>query len=416
MPDPASGDPVSRHAPHRVAEAARAEEESLRVRWEAHQIALRQRFDAPINRATEITQRTLGWFPIRVWRHFLQNNGFLLSAGVSYQALFAFFAAIYVAFAAVGLWLGGSPAAIQGLIEVINSYIPGLIGDADDGLISHAQVEQITSGNSGVLAVTGGIALLAAAWTAIGFVTFARRAVRDIFGLPYDDRSYLLLKARDLLAAVAFGSALIVGSVLSALGTWSLRAVLALFGFGTGSFLYDGTVQVLSVLVSLLINAAALAALFWFLTGTSRRWRTIWPGALVGGIAITLLQLAAGLLLAYTPSNPLLATFAIFVGLLVWFRVMGMATLVSAAWIAVTAKDENVPLMERSEADRLREEHEALLLAAHVRLRTAEEARAAAPWYRRWRADRAVRQAVDELADVVAAAPPAPRRRGSLLE
>jgi len=207
-----------------------------------------------------------------------------------------------------------------------------------------------------------------------------------------------------------------VGSVLSALGTWSLRAVLALFGFGTGSFLYDGTVQVLSVLVSLLINAAALAALFWFLTGTSRRWRTIWPGALVGGIAITLLQLAAGLLLAYTPSNPLLATFAIFVGLLVWFRVMGMATLVSAAWIAVTAKDENVPLMERSEADRLREEHEALLLAAHVRLRTAEEARAAAPWYRRWRADRAVRQAVDELADVVAAAPPAPRRRGSLLE
>ncbi|SFI65250.1 MULTISPECIES: YihY/virulence factor BrkB family protein [Microbacterium] len=416
MPDPASGDPVSRHAPHRVAEAARAEEESLRVRWEAHQIALRQRFDAPINRATEITQRTLGWFPIRVWRHFLQNNGFLLSAGVSYQALFAFFAAIYVAFAAVGLWLGGSPAAIQGLIEVINSYIPGLIGDADDGLISHAQVEQITSGNSGVLAVTGGIALLAAAWTAIGFVTFARRAVRDIFGLPYDDRSYLLLKARDLLAAVAFGSALIVGSVLSALGTWSLRAVLALFGFGTGSFLYDGTVQVLSVLVSLLINAAALAALFWFLTGTSRRWRTIWPGALVGGIAITLLQLAAGLLLAYTPSNPLLATFAIFVGLLVWFRVMGMATLLSAAWIAVTAKDENVPLMERSEADRLREEHEALLLAAHVRLRTAEEARAAAPWYRRWRADRAVRQAVDELADVVAAAPPAPRRRGSLLE
>ncbi|GEP47896.1 hypothetical protein MSA03_14040 [Microbacterium saccharophilum] len=416
MPDPASGDPVSRHAPHRVAEAARAEEESLRVRWEAHQIALRQRFDAPINRATEITQRTLGWFPIRVWRHFLQNNGFLLSAGVSYQALFAFFAAIYVAFAAVGLWLGGSPAAIQGLIEVINSYIPGLIGDADDGLISHAQVEQITSGNSGVLAVTGGIALLAAAWTAIGFVTFARRAVRDIFGLPYDDRSYLLLKARDLLAAVAFGSALVVGSVLSALGTWSLRAVLALFGFGTGSFLYNGTVQVLSVLVSLLINAAALAALFWFLTGTSRRWRTIWPGALVGGIAITLLQLAAGLLLAYTPSNPLLATFAIFVGLLVWFRVMGMATLVSAAWIAVTAKDENVPLMERSEADRLREEHEALLLAAHVRLRTAEEARAAAPWYRRWRADRAVRQAVDELADVVAAAPPAPRRRGSLLE
>lgn len=418
MSDPASGEPVPHapHAPHRAAAAARAEEENLRARWEARQSALRERFDAPINRAAEITERTLGWFPVRVWRHFLQHNGFLLSAGVSYQALFAFFAAIYVAFAAVGLWLGGSPAAVQGLVEVINSYIPGLIGDPGEGLISHAQVAEITSGNSGVLAVTGAIALVAAAWTAIGFVTFSRRAVRDIFGLPYDDRSYLLLKARDLVAAVTFGSALVAGSLLSAVGTWSLRAVLAMFGFGTDSYLYNGTVQVLSVLVSLLINAAALAALFWFLTGTSRRWRTIWPGALVGSIAITLLQLAAGLLLAYTPTNPLLATFAIFVGLLVWFRVMGIAMLVAAAWIAVTAKDENVPLLEKSEADRLREEHDALLLAAQVRLRTAEEARAAAPWYRRWTADRALRQARDELAEVTAAAPPVPRRRGSLLE
>lgn len=48
----------------------------------------------------------MAWFPVRVWRHFLIHNGFLLAAGVSYQALFASFAAIYVAFAIAGLWLG----------------------------------------------------------------------------------------------------------------------------------------------------------------------------------------------------------------------------------------------------------------------------------------------------------------------
>ena len=31
----------------------------------------------------------MAWFPVRVWRHFLIHNGFLLAAGVSYQALFA---------------------------------------------------------------------------------------------------------------------------------------------------------------------------------------------------------------------------------------------------------------------------------------------------------------------------------------
>ena len=58
---------------------------------------------AAVARASELTERTLAAFPVRVWRHFLQNNGFLLAAGVSYQALFAIFAAIYLAFAIAGL-------------------------------------------------------------------------------------------------------------------------------------------------------------------------------------------------------------------------------------------------------------------------------------------------------------------------
>ena len=66
---------------------------------------------------------------MRVWRHFLLHNGFLLAAGVSYQALFAIFAAIYVAFAIAGLWLGGSAEAVDGLIDLINGYIPGLIAE-----------------------------------------------------------------------------------------------------------------------------------------------------------------------------------------------------------------------------------------------------------------------------------------------
>ncbi len=404
-------------APHRAAATARVEEEKLRERWDVTQQSLLERFEAPISRATELTQRTLAWFPVRTWRHFLQHNGFVLAAGISYQGLFAFFAAIYVAFAGIGLWLGGSPDAVRALIRVINDYVPHLIAiDGEPGLITIEQVQEIAGRSTGVLAVTGIVALATALWTAIGFVTFARRAVRDIFALPYDSRSYVLLKARDLVAALIFGLALVIGSVLITAGTYSLTAVFTLLGWNTDSTLFNGSVRVASVLVSFAVNAAALGALFWFLTGTSRRWRTIWPGALVGGIGITVLQLAAGLLLVYTPSNPLLATFAIFIGLMLWFRVMGIVLLVSAAWIAVTAKDEKLPLLEKTEAERLYDEHQALLLAAKVRLRTAEQARAAAPWYQAWSADRQVRQAADELDQVEASAPPLPRRKGLLLE
>lgn len=387
-------------------EAARAkeEEEDLRQRWERTQSDLRERFDGPIARATSLTQKTLAWFPVRVWRHFLQTNGFLLGAGVSYQALFAVFAAIYVAFASVGLWLGGSAEAVARLIEVINSYIPGLISE-EGGIVTPDQVQAVATESSGVLGVTGLIALGALIWTAIGFVTYARRAVRDIFQLPYDNRSYVLLKARDLVAAFIFGIALIVGAGLSSMSTWAIGLVFGWFGVDPKSDVVS-SLRIGSLVVSFVIISAALAALFRFLTGASLQWRRIWPGSLLGGTAVSILLLGAGLLVSYTPSNPLLATFAIFVGLLLWFKIIGIIMLVAAAWIAISAMDRNVPLLEPSEAEKLAAEHRALLLAAHVRLRTAQEARAHAPWYGAWSADRAIRQAEQELAEVEASAPP----------
>ncbi len=410
-----SESPRRRHADARddAADAAR-EEETLRARWEATQSALLVRFDEPIQRATAITLKTLGWFPVRVWRHFLQHNGFLLAASISYQSLFAIFAVIYVAFAAVGLWLGGSPTAIQGVIDLINRYIPNLI--SENGLVKPEAVASVAQESGGVLAVTGVIAVVVAIWTAIGFVTFTRRAVRDIFGLPFDRRNYFVLKARDFLAATMFGVALVLGATLGYLASGALDFIFQLFGFSSRSFWTQFAVRALSILVAFAINSAALAGLFRFLTGASLPWRTIWPGSLLGGAAVAVLQVGVGLLFAYTPSNPLLATFSVFVGFLLWFRLIGIVILVAAAWIAVAAKDRDIPLQQLSAAEQLAAEHEALLTAAHVRLRTAQAALDTAPWHRRWSAGRAVRAAKEELARVEADAPVPPRQPGSLFE
>lgn len=387
-----------------VAQAAEHEERKLRARWDAEEQHLQERFGAPLSRASALTRRTLAWFPVRVWRHFLQHNGFLLAAGVSYQALFATFAGIYVAFAIAGLWLGGSQEAINGLIDLINSYIPGLI--SDNGLFTPAQVTAIATSNAGVLGITGVVALGTLIWTAIGFVTYTRRAVRDIFGLPPDLRSYVYLKARDFLGAVLFAVGLLLGFVATSIATWALDSVFSLLGWTDSSGVYGIATRIGTTVISFVIFSGALAALIRFLTGTKLPWRRIWPGALLGGGAITVLQLFTGWLFVYTPSNVLLATFAIFVGLLLWFRFIGIIMLVAAAWIAVAAADDAVPLLPQTEAERLAKEHEALLIAARVRLRTAQQVRAEAPWYRTWSADRAVRAAQQELVRVEASAPP----------
>ncbi|MBB2976395.1 membrane protein [Microbacterium endophyticum] len=379
-------------------------EDSLRARWEA---SLRERFDEPIERATELTRQTLGWFPIRVWRHFLQHNGFLLAAGVSYQSLFTIFAVIYLAFAVAGLWLGGSPDSIEWLIDLINRYIPDLI--SENGLATPDQVSAIATTSGSTLLATGGIALVVAIWTSIGFVTYTRRAVRDTFGLPYDNRSYLLLKARDLFAALIFGVALIAGAILANLATWALRAVVSLVGIDTAALWSQLGVRGVSLIVAFIINAAALAALFRFLTGTSLRWRRIWPGSLIGGGAIVVLQIGAGLLLSYSPSNPLLATFAIFVGFLLWFRLNGVVILVAGAWIAVATTDRDLPLIEESELERERREHAALTIAAEIRVRQARAAAERARWWKRVRAERDLRRALLAQDELEASAPP-PRK------
>ncbi|WP_460801775.1 YihY/virulence factor BrkB family protein [Microbacterium sp. GXF6406] len=358
------------------------------------------RLDAAVERAGDLTRRTLELFPVRVWRHFLQNNGFLLAAGVSYQALFAIFAAIYLAFAIAGIWLGGSPDAVNALIGVINSYIPDLISK-DSKFATPEQAHEIARSTTSVLTLTGLVALGAVVWTAIGWVTFSRRAVRDMFGLPPDMRNFIILKARDLLAAVIFGISLIVGAALSYTSAAVLRWVLQMLGWDSGSTSLNLLIRIGTVIVSFAIMTCALAAMVRFLTGTALHWRTIWPGAMLGGGAMTFLQFGVGFLVSYTPSNPLLATFAIFIGLLLWFRVIGVVMLIAAAWIAVTAQDRDQPLLRQSEFQRQEQEYQALVVAARIRLRDATDARSSSPWFRHWSASHAVRSAESELAELL---------------
>ncbi|UUT35773.1 YihY/virulence factor BrkB family protein [Microbacterium elymi] len=295
------------------------------------------------------------------------------------------------------------------MIHLVNSYIPNLISPPQDGgLISPDAVTEVTRNASGVLAITGAVAVVVAIWTAIGFVTFTRRAVRDIFGLPFDPRSYVFLKARDFVAGAMFGLALIVGAVVGSIASGALDA-LRLVGLDERSLWIQVAVELLSGVIGFIITGAALAGLFRFLTGTSLPWRRIWPGAMLGGAAIAVLQLGVGLLFAYTPSNPLLTTFSVIIALLLWFRLIGIVILVAASWIAVSATDRDIPLATPSEADRALAEHEAQLLAAHVRLRDARSAQDSAPWWHRRRAARDVREAEDELAEIESSAPPPAR-------
>ena len=111
-----------------------------------------------------------------------------------------------------------------------------------------------------------------------------------------------------------------------------------------------------------------------------------------------------------------MATFSVLIGFLLWFRLAGIVILVAASWVAVSAHDDDVPLVQMSEEEKRRAEHAALLVAAQVRVRDAHLARESAPWWQSWATHREVRRAEDQLALVEASAPAPEKPRGLLLE
>src|SRR5690606_29718369 len=144
---------------------------------------------------------------------------------------------------------------------------------------------------------------------------------------------------------------------------WALEWLFSLLGWDERTWLLSGAGRTLWMTSAFVIDAGALAALMRFLVGANLRWRFIWPASLLGGGAMVVLQLVAGLLLSRVPTNPLLASFAVIISLLLWCRLLASVVLVAASWIAVTAADHDHPLELADEAAARLAEQEALVLA-----------------------------------------------------
>lgn len=346
---------------------------------------LRERFDPQIERVSALTRWTMRLFPVRVWRRFLAQSGFILSAGMSYQALFAVFAGVYVVFAVAGIWLTGNTDALRAFTTLINTYAPGLIGP--NGVITEDDLAEVAHASTSLFGLTGAVALGGLVWTAISWITYARMAVRAMFGLPKDMRNYVLLKTRDFLVGFTFGAVLLLAAGLSIAATQLLDWIAAQLGWDLGSGWTEAFVQLGALLTVFVIDTLALAVMFRFLSNAAMPWRRMWVGSLLGSAGLTALQVFGGLLLATASTNPLLATFTVFIGLLLWFRFASIVILVAAAWIAVEAEDAHESLRRLTpaqlEAERMQREREALLVAARVKVRTLSEETDAAKWFER---------------------------------
>ena len=338
----------------------------------------------------DLVKRVMESRPVRVYTHFGQSRGPVLAAGMAYQAIFAIFAALWLVFSVAGLWLAGNPQLMDQLFVLINQSVPGLIGPK-------GVVDPATLVNTGALTWSSAIALVGLLATTLGWLNTTSQAVRGIFGMGQETTFFVLVKLRELGLGLLFGLALVVSAVISILSTEALRWFLGLLGQGTDSFWFVASTQGVALLIVLIIDTITLAALFRVLSHVRIPFRNLVVGSLLGAVALGVLKVLGAALLGGAAKNPLLAGFAVIIGLLIWFNLTSTVTLISASWIAVGMNDAGIPpsSLNADEAKKLEEEKEAeaLRLAATVELRQARLARESASWLRRPASNRRLRKA-----------------------
>jgi len=276
--------------------------------------------------------------PVRVWSRFGGANGMLLAHGLSYQSIFAAFAALWVAFSIIGLWLGASSPLRDAVVDSIATAVPGLIDQGEGGAIS---LDRLLSAQ--ILGWTGAVAALGLAWTSISWFGAARSAVRAMLGQADVRQNAIVLKLKDAALALGFGIALVVSAALSLFATSLLGIALDWIGIGAGHPVADAASRIVGLLVAFGFDLAVLIALFSVLSATRLPRGALVQGAIGGALALGVLKALGGLLLGGAGSNPLLASFAVIIGLLIWFNLICMVLLLAAAWTGETAQRDVAP-------------------------------------------------------------------------
>ncbi|WP_308468073.1 YihY/virulence factor BrkB family protein [Rathayibacter soli] len=349
-------------------------------RWHSIQPALEQldKLAAPVKQTVQqnvarasLAVNWLGRFRLyRVGLRFTSRDGNLLAAGMSYRAIFAIFAALWLGFSIAGFRIASNNAFQEAIVGIIDRVVPGLIGP--NGAISEAELASL----GGALGWTGVIAGIGLLWTATSWLNAVRLSVRVMFDLGSVKVNLVLARLGDVVLALSFGVVLVVAATLSLASTNILTTLLTWIGITSDSFWAEAIAGGASFVVVAALNVLVLAIMFRVLSRVAIPFRALLVGATLGGLSLSVLSTAAGFLIGGASSNPLLASFAVFFGLLLWFNLVCRVILLAASWIAVGMSDRGISPVtftaEQLERDRARTEYLARLNSAEADVAEAQ--------------------------------------------
>ncbi|MFL6056008.1 MAG: YihY/virulence factor BrkB family protein [Actinoallomurus sp.] len=258
----------------------------------------------------------------RAYDRYKRCRGDRLAAALTFYGFLSFFPLVALAFSVTGYAVAISPGFRDYVNKAIYQVLPGL---ADK-----LPVQQIADAKAGA----GALALLGLWWSGLGWIGVWREFLRTMWtGDPDYDANPVLKRLANLAVLLVLGLTLLASVALSSLATSATHAVLHAAGLdqvpGAGTVL-----RLVAIGVAVAANTFFFLVLFSRLSGTRASWRRLLRGCLFGAVGFEALKLLGTFLIGHIVRNPLYASFAVIVGLLIWINVVSRFILFTAAWTA----------------------------------------------------------------------------------
>lgn len=267
-------------------------------------------------------QQSHAWlaFPVAVAKKFGQDQAGNLAALISYYAFFSFFPLLLVFLTALGFVLAGNPATERRVMHTLTEQFPGLGGQ----IVPAGR--PITGSGFGLA-----VGLVLAIWAGLAVANAAQNGFNTVWQVPLADRPNLLRRSLRSIALVAVLGVNIL--VTTAISTLSSGATSLHVGLDIGA-------RLLLVVASLAVNVVMFTLAFRLLTERQVRFRTVVPGAVLAAVGWQILQWFGGYFITrrLASTSTTYGTFAVVIGLLTWFFILGQLVLAATELNVVAAR------------------------------------------------------------------------------
>lgn len=270
-----------------------------------------------------------------------QARGGILAAGIAFFGVFSLFPLLSLGFTAVGVWLGGNDQVQQQLIAIVQSSVPGVVGEREgEGLVTASDLLDGATDTT-VLGVSALIGVLTLLYTGLGWISALREGIRGVFRLPTMQLDIVRAKLFDLVVMLTLGSLIVAAALVNVVTQSFSEQVLDLLGLDrtpVGRFV----VSAVAVAGAVLLNTALFTVLYRVLARTPAPLRSVVGGALLAAVGVSVLQLGVGKVLSTVGDGGGLLGAAVIpiLTLFVWLNLNARVMLFGASWVAVGEEPE----------------------------------------------------------------------------